>query len=750
MAVTQSARLVELDRAGPVALCVAETEAPWSLDIDAMVLSVGASGLGSLGYALQAARPDVRLPSADELTELTPRTPMVVPVGAEFASRRSSGSAATGPSSPADGMLRLVVLATVQGIPRDSNDPVVIATVVDATVAAVVGASESGASSIGVPLLGTGFIGLDPTVVAPAVLAALRDLYKGAVSPAPNRLVLFAPDAATVHAIRDGWLEVIRGVQLTMVADLPIEDPRLDILGTNAYAEALAFVIDHQTTSTPLTVAINAPWGAGKTSVAKLTERRLQTFLMRSREPITCWFNAWHHDDAPHIATALASVVARSADAHRPPWRRWVVDPLPSQMLTPQGRRRRWFMTSLAAVVVALLVLAISGAFHTLTSGKLTLTVLVTLGAAALREWSTVRGTAAQLSSLVRAPETALASGSVDEVRSDLGQLIRQATRRGTRLHSDREHRRFIVFIDDLERCQPERSIEVCETVSTMLSHEDVIVVLIGDMQTLATAAEAKYKALAPRYRTGTLSGPSDNAASSFGELYLEKIVQFRFDLPTHELPALMALAHRLEERIPAGDPTSGPNPRAGRLRSRYRDWRTERRLRTQTGPALSWEARHADPNAARDYSSKLTELESLLHRTEGPSLQRSFDAVATLVRPLPRDLKRLLNRIRFYLYLLERRGVLAPAGPVPPEAVGKWALLAERWPDLAVAISANPSLLGTLENDARTLDGFMEAMGREVPGYARSAELQRLLVSRPPLGRFATCLSRLTGETTT
>ena len=48
-----------------------------------------------------------------------------------------------------------------------------------------------------------------------------------------------------------------------------------DSLSLGAYADALALLMDWKETSTPLTIALNGPWGSGKTSLAKMTEARL-------------------------------------------------------------------------------------------------------------------------------------------------------------------------------------------------------------------------------------------------------------------------------------------------------------------------------------------------------------------------------------------------------------------------------------------------------------------------------------------
>src|SRR5262249_45288167 len=94
-----------------------------------------------------------------------------------------------------------------------------------------------------------------------------------------------------------------------MLADQPLEGnfAQQDRFGFKDYADALAAILDHEKTATPFTMAINAPWGAGKTTLAKMIEEQLvQRPKDRGQAPhIVCWFNAWMHDDAPNLATAF-------------------------------------------------------------------------------------------------------------------------------------------------------------------------------------------------------------------------------------------------------------------------------------------------------------------------------------------------------------------------------------------------------------------------------------------------------------
>jgi hypothetical protein len=784
VAVLNALQTRKLGTSGVIDVLISTDPKPWAINVDTLVVSAGPSGFGELGQALEEAFPSLGLAGDPQLRDLAAGNVMTLDL------RNRPVVPTSGPSRrtsrlPAD--LAHVVVARI----NDSDTPPTIDGITLTALAAIEAAAASGAHRVGVSLLGTGVLGLDIATIANAMVPAVRTTLAQGDHGSIEQLVFVTKDSITADAIAAAWTaaETDANVNLQMLADGPIDDLANDVLGYREYATALAFVIDHPKTGTPLTIAINAPWGAGKTSLAKLVARVLKDRPRENDPPIPCWFNAWYHDDAPNIVSALAASVARAAARERSVLRR-LRDPLPSQLLSPRGKRRRHFVTASLTVVAAAIALAftIAGSFEELTpGGQLTLPVVITLIPVAASTLAQVRGTATDVGSLVRSPRSALTSGALIEVREDLGRLVHQATRRGRDGSRPENRRRLVVYIDDLERCQPARSIEVCEAVSSLLSLEDVVTVLIGDIQTLAIAADIKYKDLAPRYRGGSLSSADETPAASFGQLYLEKIVQFRFDIPTHDYAELRALAKRMlpgrqEERgrqavavpdepdmpgvaeppvpmdaaapdEPEGNetppvPSPAPDDAAAlSIYSRFRRWVTSplarrrarlRRLRDAENARLI-EQGGMPPSSSEDQerARALLEEQRATRLIDGRYVWESYNAVAEMTRPLPRDVKRLLNRLRFTLKLCNDRELIKPRLLSTP-AIGKWALVSERWPDLQSAISQDPSRLGWLEENLASGADFSVLMKELAPAYANSRDLYTLIVTRPMLGAVA------------
>jgi hypothetical protein len=377
-----------------------------------------------------------------------------------------------------------------------------------------------------------------------------------------------------------------------MLADQPLSDPRRfkeqDRFEFAVYADALATVLDHKKTGTPLTMAINAPWGAGKTTLANMIAEHLKERpRARGEAPhIICWFNAWMHDDAPNLATAFVSQISRTANEHRDPILR-LLDPLPSAVLRPVGRTMRRLLLTGVAIGSILLSLwwAAEHLQHIdavarheadrLTTYEMTNTVSTdaTGNPATRSESETVTRTrervpppptvvpddtdrvlgllrarvvglgafltavaglitliarfvsVTSLGGFITAPEKAAESGAIQVAQQRLRRLIGQATWRGNR---------FVVFVDDIERCTPPRSIDVLDAINQLMDHPRVVVVLLGDMSTVAASAQLKYKELAAILAPSSGVAPTgaERGKEAFGRLYLEKIVQFQFDLP--------------------------------------------------------------------------------------------------------------------------------------------------------------------------------------------------------------------------
>ena len=331
-----------------------------------------------------------------------------------------------------------------------------------------------------------------------------------------------------------------------LLSDAPIRDLEQDHLDFYAYAEALAALIDSPSVSTPLTMSINAPWGAGKTSLARLMEQLVRVWPQARGQSahLVVWFNAWMHSDAPNIGAALAAAVAKTTAQHRRPWRR-VVQWVPSSMLSPDARQRRRVIVLIVAVGLALFV-ASSKHFRDLFGlqqeeahwAGLGVIAAVPIAAALL---TVLLGVARSAASFINDPSAQAATGAMGEVGDQFARLVRAATP---------GHRRLVIFIDDLDRCSPDRALQVCETASLLLAVPGVVTVLLGDLAALRTYA---VEHLGGGNAAGAGADGGRSGADPYSRSFLDKIVQLDFALPHSQKDSLYRM---LTSAVPAATET--------------------------------------------------------------------------------------------------------------------------------------------------------------------------------------------------
>jgi uncharacterized membrane protein YuzA (DUF378 family) len=326
----------------------------------------------------------------------------------------------------------------------------------------------------------------------------------------------------------------------------------------------------------------------------RLVDRPLQR---GDRPHIICWFDAWLHDDAPHLGAAFAAEVAKTANRYRA-WPRRLLSPLPSAMLSPEERWRRRILLGLGSLAVAVLIALLPNVRAAVKPGATAdeftadqfirtvmgqrLAPLVLLMLVALAVWRKVFAAAQAAARFVDDPKSEAAGGSMQQVHEQLGNLIRQAVRNpgwfgswlkqtwpaaarlAPRLRGER--RRLVLLVDDLERCRPPRAVEVCEVASQLLGHPDVVTILVADMSTVAMSAEIKYAKLETGSRQDKGAAPSfAPAKGGYGRSYLQKMVQLQFDLPPTSLESVRGMvtsgASRPDEPKDEGDFQIGTRP---------------------------------------------------------------------------------------------------------------------------------------------------------------------------------------------
>jgi hypothetical protein len=245
-----------------------------------------------------------------------------------------------------------------------------------------------------------------------------------------------------------------------MLSDTPTED---DEFGRSRYAETLANVA--LSAATPLVVALYGSWGSGKTSLMYQIRRRLESNHdpksagVPGRRVRTVWFDPWMHqfDQTPAV-----------------------------------------------------------GLLHAITD-QLNLTAIT-------EAQETLKKIALALAEDVQIPYLGLHVGRLAKVRSDVAdeEFRRRELQARLREYFERilhlagtPGTRLVVFIDDLDRCQPRRTVDVLEALKLYLDFPACVYILGVDRESVEAAIKGEYTDL----------GITESS-------YLDKIVQLPVTLP--------------------------------------------------------------------------------------------------------------------------------------------------------------------------------------------------------------------------
>lgn len=286
--------------------------------------------------------------------------------------------------------------------------------------------------------------------------------------------------------------------------DHPILEAEEDRFDFQDYAEALSQIV--LSGSTPITIGVFGPWGAGKTSLMRLISNYLTgRRTAEHHRAHVIWFNAWQYErDEGAIWRALLLRVLEGLKE--------------LELSPPDMRRIGDWERRLYADVDRTEKGEMSVDWKKLGQGALTLGLsLSSLSGGLLEVLKLAEGKMSTLEEVVEAvrhEEIKIRRRKLtllEEFRSGFAEIVLQYIRKRNGL--------LIIFVDDLDRCLPDRALEVLETIKLFLDVPGCAFFLAADHERIETVVEQKY----------------GSQEEGVGESYLEKLVQLPFYLPPLE-----------------------------------------------------------------------------------------------------------------------------------------------------------------------------------------------------------------------
>ncbi len=374
---------------------------------------------------------------------------------------------------------------------------------------------------------------------------------------------------------------------------LEVNDDRFDFYD---YAEALSqFLLKGRT---PVTVGIFGPWGSGKTSLMRLImEKVLNRRTAEHRLAHVVWFNAWQHErePGPMRRSLLLEVLEGLKGLDLSQEAREEIEDLESRLYAELEMGKR--------------ILKIDWA----KPGKGTLSMALPFEP----QPHTVVELLKVFDGKAEALENALGSIRQEELEGHRRQfkLLQEFREKLAEIVHEQVWTRnglLLVFVDDLDRCRSEHTLQVLETIKLLLDLPGCACFIAADHERIERVVRERY-------------GMQEEGV---GESYLEKLVQLPFYLPPLEeaqmvefvansVPDLSPEVHRI---FAYGLP---PNPRMlKRILNIYRLLETLAQRRISRGRMLQ-----IDPtllakmvviqNRYRDLYHDLLEYPNLLQEIE-------------------------------------------------------------------------------------------------------------------------------------
>jgi len=245
------------------------------------------------------------------------------------------------------------------------------------------------------------------------------------------------------------------------IRDIPVESINQESLGIGQYIDSLSeFVLACET---PMTISIQGDWGCGKTSSMNMIKEKI------SDKVVPIWFNTWQFSQfnmQSELSISLLSYFVEELD-----------DKQGSYVNKAKG-----ILKGITKTVAAIGAEQIAGG---VIAGR-------------------IEGLSA---------EEIDASKALKNLKEELEKAVLQKLKIANK-------ERIVVFIDDLDRLQPEKAVEMLEVMKLFLDVPKCVFVLAVDYGVVIRGVRKKY---------------GDDIGDEKGKSFFDKIIQLPFNMPTSQ-----------------------------------------------------------------------------------------------------------------------------------------------------------------------------------------------------------------------
>jgi predicted KAP-like P-loop ATPase len=295
---------------------------------------------------------------------------------------------------------------------------------------------------------------------------------------------------------------------LKLFNDSPLSVATHDALNFKDYADVIYESI--LGTETPCTIGIFGEWGMGKTSMMNMARENIKK---NSEDYISVWFNAWQYENEEQTIVPLIATIIKEIKKE--------IENLERTLLSYEDEKRIEVLVKVEKKVSWLE--KVNNALRSVASG-VSVEVggnIPLVGDAKL----TFNG-----KDIVNKYEELMKDAFLEK------SLYFDAYEKMEELSVGNSDEKIVIFIDDLDRCLPDKAVKLLENIKLFLSQQGFVFVL-------GIAREVVEGYLEKRY------DKEFGVSKKHAKKYLDKIVQIPILIPTHS-SSLDNLSQKMFEKL--------------------------------------------------------------------------------------------------------------------------------------------------------------------------------------------------------
>lgn len=304
-----------------------------------------------------------------------------------------------------------------------------------------------------------------------------------------------------------------------------------DLLGRRRLTHALKGILESTTNFRPFVIGLLGKWGTGKSTTIQLLEKEFED---KSHTKFI-FFNAWQNEHCQHMGAALAHTIVNVLYQKKSIFKQMLLSFKYQFFLNKETVAQSWVLLlslfGLAIIVVD--QVDITRQVPLLESKTLELNVImIFLLATSSMVWSYWKHPfSTKIRVLAKRPNYSEHLGIAQQFKDELEALFQSLEsnflliRKWLPIVKKTVDNKYIIIVDDLDRCSDKKILEVLEAIRLITDHPAVIVVLSVDKTILLNA-------IANRYRAENKEMKPDEAQQQ-ARNFLGKILQVSVELET-------------------------------------------------------------------------------------------------------------------------------------------------------------------------------------------------------------------------